>query len=49
MKSNYDVLGNYIRLIDTRNKDNVEIVMGRKITFLVFQFKRSLCHQSQIP
>ena len=23
MKSNYDVLGNYIRLIDTRNKDNV--------------------------
>ena len=32
MKSNYDVLGNYIRLIDTRNKDNVtNKVMGINI------------------
>ena len=32
MKSNYDVLGNYIRLIDTRNKDNVtDKVMGINI------------------
>ena len=23
MKSNYDVLGNHIRLIDTRNKDSI--------------------------
>lgn len=32
MKSNYDILGNYIRLIDTRNKDNVmNKVMGINI------------------
>ena len=32
MKSNYDVLGNYIRLIDTRNKDKVtNKVMGINI------------------
>ena len=32
MKSNYDVLGNYIRLIDIRNKDNVtNKVMGINI------------------
>ena len=32
MKSNYDVLGNYIRLIDTRNKDTVtHKVMGINI------------------
>lgn len=32
MKSNYDVLGNHIRLIDTRNKDNVtEEVLGINI------------------
>ncbi len=32
MKSKYDVLGNYIRLIDTRNKDNVtNKVMGINI------------------
>lgn len=32
MKLNYDVLGNYIRLIDTRNKDNVtNKVMGINI------------------
>ena len=32
MKSNYDVLGKYIRLIDTRNKDNVtNKVMGINI------------------
>ncbi len=32
MKSNYDVLGNYIRLIDTCNKDNVtNKVMGINI------------------
>lgn len=32
MKSNYDALGNYIRLIDTRNKDNItNKVMGINI------------------
>ena len=32
MKSNYDILGNYIRLIDARNKDNVtNKVMGINI------------------
>ena len=32
MKSNYDFLGNYIRLTDTRNKDNItNKVMGINI------------------
>ena len=32
MKSNYDVLGNHIRLVDTRNKDNItDRVLGINI------------------
>lgn len=32
MKSNYDVLGNHIRLIDTRNKDSItDKVLGINI------------------
>ena len=32
MKSNYDILGNHIRLIDTRNKDNItDRVLGINI------------------
>ena len=45
MKSNYELLGNHIRLIDNRNKDLItEQVLGIKTVLMGFGLEQNAIH-----